>query len=253
MRVIDINFKININSDISLVLAFKLRDSFNDQILENIDVDFFIDNQLIKPIKKSDGCYVIIDDQVKVFNLKILANHYFERNVFIDLNKIKNNDRYIEIYLIPDYKYQKPPTKFHIEGVSDPDTEIWATKLSNRTNIRFIDFVKKDSLLKVSNPANESLLGKLMAVVDLEDNKFQSFFIKNQLLDGDLNSHYEIDSEIDKKYKISSPIQKAYITKSGVNGHYKLYLSNDNLDDEKYIILYYKNKKKFFKIIDNVN
>ena len=233
----------------SLTLAFKLRDSFDDQVLNNINFSFYLNNKLIKPIKKNDGCYIIINNKDKNFELKILADNYFEKNILIDIDKIK--DRYIEIYLVPDYKFKKTSSDLNIQGISDPNTEVWATKLSNRTNIRFISFEKikknNNNILKISNPASESLLGRLLAVVDLEKKDFQSFFIENKISDTD----YEIDSEINKKYKISSPIQKAYVTKSDETGYYNFYLSNNNkLEDDEYIVLYYKNKKRVLKVID---
>ncbi len=232
-----------------LTLALRLRDSFNDRILKTQqanDFVFCLDGQEIQPIKKDNGYYVINNIQNKQFNLKIFSDSYFDKEVSIDIDKISNFDKYKEIFLIPHYKHEKPPNDFYIEGKADLGTLVFAVRFSNRTNVRYMSFVKKQMALKISNPADESLVGRVMAVVDCDNNKFQSFFIENKLND----DTYEIDSEIDKWYKTSMPIQKAFVTQTDCFGEYKLYIGDSKVVGEQYIMSFYKNKKKMYKIID---
>lgn len=230
-----------------LTLSFRVRNSFDDMVLKNEKFKFYINDEEIDILKKYDGYYVIVNLQEKCFNLKILSHNYIDKIIDVDLDKINNEDNYMEIYLIPNYQYLKPPSRYCVDGVSDKNTMVVITKLSNRTNVRFQSFDHKRNVLTVLNPAEESLQGRFMAVIDCERNKFQSFFIKENLN----NNEYEIDNLIDKNYKSSYPIQKAYVTKTDDNGMYKLYLNNNDIYDERYIIMLYKNNKKIFKLLDS--
>ena len=237
---------LEIKNSYYLTLAFKVRNSFDDMILENEGLVVYLDDKLISPLRKDKGYYVLMNIPKKQFKLKITSHNYFDKIVSVDIDKIKREDKCIDIYLIPNFKYVSEPSEFYIDGEADSSTEVFGVKLSNRTNIRFMSYDKKLSLLKVSNPAQENITGHLMAVIDGEKNNFQEFFIKDRIS----LAEYEIDKDINKTYKISSPIQKAYVTQSDNEGRYRLYINNYGIKDENYVICFYKNKKKTFKVID---
>lgn len=239
-----------------LTIAFRLRNSFDDKILkkeESKDFKFYLNKQEIKPIIKDNGYYVIANVADKQFCLEISSSDYLEKVVQIDVEKVQNPEKCLEICMVPLYRYKSPPSKSFIKGSADSNTYVLATKLSNRTNIRYIEFDKKESALKLSNPVNESLTGRLMAVVDSENKKFASFFVRNKISDGFYEISGEINKEliIDKNFKMSMPIQKAYITKSDGQGKYRLYVSDISKEtDEEYLVCFFKNKKKVYKTIN---
>lgn len=235
-----------------LSMAFMLRDSFHDKILKEKDFKFYINNKLKEVIAKYDGYYVISGLQENEFDLKISSSDYYEKTLHVNLNKIKNIDKFEEISLIPHYKYKNQPSNYYLEGIAVPETYVFATKLSNRTNVRYKSFDADNSLLNVLNPTRESLSGHLLSICDVTNNKFQPFFVKYKLADDcyKINCYYSMNTN----YKSLLPIQKAYIAKTNSKGYYRLYVAHHCLQDEKYIISYFKDEENIFKVVDvNIN
>lgn len=234
-----------------LNMAFMLRDSFDDKILKEKNFRFYVNNKLQEVIAKYDGYYVISGLKENEFDFKISSSDYYEKTIHVNLAEIKNIDKFEEISLIPHYKYKNQPSNYYLEGISVPETYVFATKLSNRTNVRFKNFNADDSLINVLNPTKESLSGHLLSICDVTNNKFQPFFVKYKLSD----DCYKVNYYSRKfNYKALLPIQKAYMTKANSKGYYRLYVAHHCLQDEKYIISYFKDEENIFKVVDvNIN
>ncbi len=227
-----------------VTLAFRVRSNFDDLVIEDGELSFYLNGDIIVPIKKNAGYYVITNVKDKVFNLKISSCKYFEKTLNINLDDIKEKDKCIEIFLIPNYKYLIPKNSYQIKGIVDPDTFILLTKFHSRTNLRYQGFNKNSNTISIANPTGESLNGRMLAIVDCDNNKFEVIFIKGKIS----NSEYLIDVKISNKVKNYLPIQKAYIYKSDERGIFNLYIKESDFPDEEYILSFYKKGKLTYKV-----
>lgn len=222
-----------------VTLAFRIRDNFDDLVIKDEKFNFYLNGDIITPIKKYDGYYIITDIQDKNFNLKIVSHRYFDKILDINLDNINEKNKCIEIFLIPNYKYFIPNNSCQIKGNVDPNTLILLTKYHSRTNLRYQSFNKTSNTIFISNPAGESLNGRVLAIVDCENNKFEVVFIKEKISD----TEYLVDVKISNKIKRSLPMHKAYVSQSDENGMFNLYIKENDFPDEEYIISFYKNGK----------
>lgn len=228
----------------NLTLAFRIIDVFNDFVILDEKIDVYLNNFRVKAQKHDNGYYVITNYTESSFDLKISSDNYFDKTIHIDLNLLY--DRFVELYLIPHFNYKKPPSKLYFDGIADPLTLVYATKLSNRTNIRFLNLDQQSCLLKVLNPAKIKLTSKFLAAVDCNQINFDPFFIIKKFS----TDSYQINSIFSYSYQPSSPIQKAFVTQCDDSGHFKLFLNDNILSDERYIIRYSLNNKQIFNILD---
>ena len=161
-----------------LDLIVRLVDTTNGKKVEQRQVVFKIDNQIIPLLRRDEGLYVLLNQGRNDMNLEVLVAGYLPVKLAICYEELSKNFPEVEVPLIPEVNTNGFVDMLTLEGCCPGLTSIEAVSL--KRNCGMVDSYqeRKQALrLYYSNPLEESSY----AIVHEQQQEFEEFRIQKRL------------------------------------------------------------------------
>lgn len=227
-----------------LDLLLRLIDTTTGSVVSGRGVELLINEKLTHPLVKESGTYLFLNIGRENFELTVRAFGYIEKKIMIEYEALDKMLPSVELHLLPGPYYTATQPCYTLEGTLPGITSLEAVKIGESPCfIRGFDERKR--ILTVFNPHHLELNRVFYAVVNSENETYESFEIISRIS----NETYKINKTLEKEFTVNFPICHIVFGMTYPDGRYLLRVRNNSCD-AKWLLRYTTIEKEVFQSID---
>ncbi len=229
-----------------LGLLIWLVDTSTGAAVEENNVQFFADDNPMRPAPRGGGCFVLINTEPIDFNLKVKVFGYEDASVDVRFEELDDRIPTCVVFLIPSEKNAKGDTVTSIFGNLPFLESIEAVDLGSVV-CRLSDYNEKKLTMSVIKPAGKLLELDYMhyALLKADRKSYEKIVVSG------INPEQKIilKDALQTPYTVNSPICRVIFGKVDNKGNYLLRVRND-AEEKKFLVRYTVKGTVYFQQMD---
>jgi len=229
-------------------LCLELLDATTGVGITDSRVTFYSDGKLFPMVKRTFGCYILINSPR--LNRQILVNVHGYEPTTVDVNYEELDEvRPIkQVLMIPKVTDSNFTSLWSIEGELPGITDISAV-VPSTASFSYHSYDRARKMVTVLNPHRFELIGKDYGLIHTDKGSFEAVEAKELKVE----TRLMLNDLLEEEFEVSNPIARIVFGRVDENGKYLLRVKASSGEDKTVILCYHVDGKRRYQVLDFTN